>query len=263
MLTDYSILLKEPRTSKASALSGNAAAFTLIELLVVVAIIGILAALLLSAVASAKKKAGQVQCLNNLKQIGTAMMLYVEDNRSVFPGMACACNYHPQDWIYWRTNTALYPPFEKSLILQPLGSVKRSLFRCPLDRNDDDRIAIFGATHDGPYLFSYSFTGYGVNSGLKNIGMSSVFEGEDSYRFKKESIRHPSAKIMLAEEPGSNNSSDNPIGKKPIQDGRWRPFEDVLTSRHGGRAVVTFADGHVEAVNWKFGDAESNSRPDL
>jgi prepilin-type N-terminal cleavage/methylation domain-containing protein/prepilin-type processing-associated H-X9-DG protein len=67
----------------------NKAAFTLIELLVVIAIIGILAAMLLPALNTARERARCALCVGNLRQLGTAISMYVDDHS----------DYYPPSWI--------------------------------------------------------------------------------------------------------------------------------------------------------------------
>ena len=65
-------------------------AFTLIELLVVIAIIAILAAMILPVLSRAKQTALRISCLNNLKELGDAAQIYLNDNQSVYPPRSSA-----------------------------------------------------------------------------------------------------------------------------------------------------------------------------
>ena len=95
--------------------------FTLIELLVVIAIIAILAAILFPVFAQAREKARQSSCLSNMKQLGTALMLYVDDNHERFP--YCTAG----DYDGWAIKVMKYTGHND-------GSwTKNNIFECPAD----------------------------------------------------------------------------------------------------------------------------------
>ena len=71
-------------------------------------------------------------------------------------------------------------------------------------------------------------------------------------RFNTANVKNPARKILLAEEQSSLRGEEvSDPAVNVINDGRWVPTGDVITSRHNKRGDVGWADGHVTAIPWK------------
>jgi prepilin-type processing-associated H-X9-DG protein len=212
--------------------------------LVVIAIIAILAAMLLPALAKAKQKASQISCLNNQRQLALGIIMYADDSNEVMPSDASRVrnpSTAPDMWVWWNGGAGLYGA-EKSPILLAIKATT-NIIRCPMDNLPASQRE---SSSQNGYNFSYTMNGY-VNSAGGLAGCGSTYNsGTGAFAAKKiTSIRRPSEKIMLAEEPVS--ARDIPVGFPSTayaDDGRWLPGPNTITTRHSKRGNANFADGH-------------------
>jgi prepilin-type N-terminal cleavage/methylation domain-containing protein len=196
-------------------------AFTLVELLVVVAIIAILITLMSPLVMSAAKRGRELECLNNMKQIGLAFQGYV----STYTKLPSAV--WDDHYISWLNGKLGYnkESLEAGSLFPYVKNAK--LYKCPLDEGPDDP----SGSGTAETLFSYT--------------MNKTFSRRPPY--SSESIE--SKLVLLIEESGATILKPSAGGEK-----NYGAFEgsDKVAARHLGKTThVLFMDMHVESVQYK------------
>jgi prepilin-type processing-associated H-X9-DG protein len=220
----------------------------LIELLVVIAIIGILAAMLLPALSTAKESGRRIACLNNLKQLRTALAMYADENDGQFP---------PRSRTYWPTR--LWKEYEDLRILI-----------CPTDRPEGES----GHAVTDPDYPDYAPRSYllnGFNDYFKeSLSSKPGPKGEVPqwdqfvdrkwpFGFPESAMPEPTDTIVFGEKltgppPNFNKHLDllvsNPFQPRDLQVETSRHNNNSRTGVKGGGSNYAFGDGSVRFLRW-------------
>jgi prepilin-type N-terminal cleavage/methylation domain-containing protein/prepilin-type processing-associated H-X9-DG protein len=237
--------------------------FTLIELLVVMAILSILMALLLPAIQTAKEKAREGRCKNNMSTLGKCMMMFVTEHGDKFPTAGWVGQNFESDWV-WGGNVISVPQRDPSaaqrvrveegaLWSYVTGYPRVGPYGDPTSRPLKDEW--YASPDTNPYLCpSAGVVGrkrglsYAMNSNLNRWGGAGD-SGADGNGYPIAQIKNPTNTILLVDE-----------SEMTLNDGLFLPtgHENQVTGadlsywlKHNGGANLVFCDGHVGWIEGK------------
>jgi len=243
---------------------GKRSAFTLIELLVVIAIIAILAAILFPVFAQARDKARQASCLSNLKQIGTATMMYVQDYEETFPhrswnGGAGGC-YDPATLGVSGAST----PFCSSLtwFAQIAPYLKNTgVYACASAPGPSRNFGKTSGSYTVPLQVNYgindaiySYTPNDFSAGAPNAGpvpMADITMPANTYYVADTRVEtlnwYWMDRVRLSNLPNNITETGGCEQANPYKSFTLTAQPNLSNmARHQGGANMSFADGHVQ-----------------
>ncbi|MDR1283651.1 MAG: prepilin-type N-terminal cleavage/methylation domain-containing protein [Opitutaceae bacterium] len=190
-------------------------AFTLIELLTVVAIIGILAGILIPVTAGVRRKARDARCLSNIRQIGTALGLYLADNKDRFPVL----DWHSGD--VWKKEGSLALG---KYIFPDITDTAR------LQARVDAQLSCTVKTGKQATTWKYGYTHF----------LSRWVSNDDCYGFSFSNVTQPANHIYALCLANNGRWLD-----RNVIDGKPGDLRQAVPKPHNKRISVLYVDGHA------------------